>query len=291
MNSTRMPPAPHSPAVKKTATPVFPVYDSARRGLPAVEELRELLRYRNLLWQMVRRDVVTRYKRSFLGIAWTMLNPLGTTLVLTIVFSQVFGVGGSYAAYVLSGLMPWTFFAQTTNACIVGLLWGGSLLNRIFIPRTVFAVSAIGTGLVNLALSLLPLLIVMIASGVPLKSTALLLPIPILFLAMFSLGVGLLLSALAIYFADIAEMYQIVLTAWFYLSPVIYLEELLPQKLLWIVHLNPMYYLINFFRAFIYDGRIPTAAEFLVAGGIAAITLLIGWVFFSQKADEFAYRV
>lgn len=269
----------------------LPVYDSSKRGFPALEELREIVRYRNLLFQMVRRDVVTRYKRSILGIAWTMLNPLGTTLVLAIVFSQVFGADEQYAVYVLSGLMPWTFFSQTTNACIVGLLWGGSLIHRIFMPRTVFAVSSIGTGLVNLLLSLVPLFGLILVTGVNLSWSVFLLPVAILFLAMFSLGVGLFLSSVAIRFADIADMYQIILTAWFYLSPVIYKEEYIPQQFMWLVKLNPMYYLINFFRAFVYDGRFPTLEEYLVTGGIALVSLLFGWVFFSRRADEFAYRV
>jgi len=139
-----------------------PIYDSSVRRAPALYEFRELWRYRNLIYQLVRRDIVTRYKRSALGIAWTMLNPLGMTIVLSIVFSQVFGANESYAAYVLTGLIPWTFFSQTTNASMIGLVWGGSLLKRIYIPRTAFAVSAIGTGLVNFVLSLVPLFIIMI---------------------------------------------------------------------------------------------------------------------------------
>lgn len=269
----------------------LPVYDSSHRKFPAIEELREILNYRNLLFQMVRRDVVTRYKRSILGIAWTMLNPLGTTLILAIVFSQVFGAEEQYAVYVLSGLMPWTFFSQTTNACISGLLWGGSLIHRIYIPRTVFAVSAIGTGLVNLLLSLVPLFGLILVTGVQLTWYVLLTPIAILFLTMFALGVGLFLSSIAIRFADIADMYQIILTAWFYLSPVIFKIEYLPEQFTWLVKLNPMYYLINFFRVFVYDGRLPSLYEFMLAGGIASISLFFGWIFFSLRADEFAYRV
>lgn len=269
----------------------FPIYDSSARKSPALDEFRELWRYRNLVYQLVRRDIVTRYKRSVLGIAWTMLNPLGMTIVLSIVFSQVFGAKGSYPVYVLSGLMPWTFFAQATNACMVGLVWGGNLLKRIYIPRTVFAVSAIGTGLVNMILSLVPLLAVMLFYDVPLKPAALFLPVPILFLAMFSLGLGLLLSSIAIHFADVAEMYQIILTAWMYLSPVIYTIEFIPEQWMWLVRINPMYYLINLFRAFIYEGRFPSLGEYLVSGGIALAMLLVGWLLFARRADEFAYRV
>lgn len=273
------------------STESLPVYDSSKRGIAALEELREIIKYRNLLFQMVRRDVVTRYKRSILGIAWTMLNPLMTTLILAIVFSQVFGAEEEYAVYVLSGLMPWTFFSQTTSASIVGLLWGGSLIHRIFMPRTVFAVSAIGTGLVNFLLSLVPLFFLIWITGVNLTWSVFLTPIAVIFLAMFSLGIGLFLSSVAIRFADIADMYQIILTAWFYLSPIIYKEEFIPEQFTWIVKLNPMYYLINFFRAFVFDGRFPTIEEYLLTGGIASISLLFGWIFFSQRADEFAYRI
>jgi len=268
-----------------------PVYDSALQVSSALEELRQLLHYRHLVFQMVRRDIVSRYKRSVLGIAWTMLNPLGTTLVLSIVFSGVFGGGTSYAAYVLSGLIAWTFFAQTTNACMVGMVWGSGLLKRIYIPRTVFAVSAIGTGLVNLSLSLVPLFLVTLVSGIVPNLSILLLPIPVLFLAMFALGSGLFLSTAAVCYADVVEMYGIVLTAWMYLSPVIYTEETIPSQYLWIVHLNPMYYLITLFRSVVYEGVVPELSEFLVAGGIGLVALTIGWVIFAKKADEFAYRI
>jgi ABC-type polysaccharide/polyol phosphate export permease len=277
--------------MEKTAR--SPIYDSSKQVSPELEELREIFRYRNLVNQMVRRDLLTRYKRSVLGVAWTMLNPLGTSIVLTIVFSRVFGgADKGYPVYVLSGLIAWNFFSQTTNAAIVNLVWGGGLLNRIYIPRTVFGVSAVGTGLVNLLLSLVPLIIIMLVLSIPLAPSILILPIPILFLAMFSLGVGLFISSLAIYYSDVAEMYQIVLMAWFYLSPVIFKDDFMPARVLTVIKLvNPMYHLINLFRTPIYEGRIPDLSEFLVSGLWAITALIIGWVVFSRRADEFAYHV
>lgn len=269
----------------------IPVYDSSRRILPALEELQELLRYRNLVAQTIRRNIIVRYKRSVLGIAWTMLNPLGTTLVLTFVFSHVFGGGASYAVYVLSGLICWTFFAQATSDSMSNLVWGGGLLKRIYIPRTVFAVSSIGTGLVNLVMAIVPLIVVMLIARVPPTWAMLILPIPALFLAMFALGMGLLLSSMAIYFADVMEMYGILLTAWLYFSPVIYRTDMLPEQYQWLLRLNPMYHLLGLFRIPVLEGRIPAASEFVLSGLIGLITLLVGWFVFSQKADEFAYRV
>lgn len=271
----------------------FSIYDSDQQRSTALEEIRAIFQYRYLVVQLVRRDLLTRYKRSVLGVAWTMLNPLGTMIILTIVFSRVFGANKEgYAAYVLSGLVAWNFFSQSTNAATLHLVWGGSLLRRIYMPRTSFAVSATGTGLVNFVLSLVPLLLVMLVTGVSIRPTIILAPIPMLFLAMFALGLGLMISTVAVYFADIAEMYQIVLTAWMYLSPVIYSYEILPEPYrTWLMRFNPMYHLLTLFRAVVYDGRIPDWSEFLITGGISFVTLLVGWLVFTAKADEFAYRV
>jgi ABC-2 type transport system permease protein len=270
-----------------------PIYDSDRQGSAAVEEFWAILEYRYLIVQFVRRDILTRYKRSALGVAWTMLNPLGTMLILTLVFSRAFGGSQEgYAAYVLSGLIAWNFFAQSTTAATLHLVWGGSLLKKIYIPRTSFAVSATGTGLINLLLSLIPLVIVMLIIRVPIRWTVILLPLPILFMAMFALGVGLFISTMAIYYADIAEMYQIFLTAWFYLTPVIWSPEILPELYgLWITRLNPMFYLVELFRVPVYYGEVPDLQLFLISGAIAVFTLFFGWMFFTSKSDEFAYRV
>ncbi len=268
------------------------IYDSERHGNYALDEIRQCLRYRNLLAQLVRRDITSRYKRSILGVAWTMLNPLGMMLVLTVVFSQMFGTLRGYPAYVLSGLMVWTFFSQTTTAAMVNLVWGGGLLNRIYLPRTSFALAAIGTGLVNLLITMIPLVIVMIITHVPLRPSILFVPVPMLLVACFSLGLGLLLSTIAIYFPDVAEMYQIALSAWMYLTPIIYPETALPQQYAYLItHLNPMYYMVRLFRVLFYDGRMPKAVEFWPAVFIAVVVFGAGWFIFTKKSDEFSYRV
>jgi len=270
------------------------VYDSTRRGSVIFEELREIFNYRYLLLQLVRRDILTRYKRSFLGVAWTMLNPLGMMVVWTIAFSQFFKASNlpSYPSYVLSGLLAWNFFSQTTTASMVNLVWGGGLLNRIYMPRTSFAIAAMGTGLVNISLSMVPLIGVMFITGLKLHWSILFTPISVLILVGFALGVGLLISTLAVYFPDIAEMYQIVIMAWMFLTPVMYPETILPAQYRGLITaLNPMYHMVKLFRIPIYFGRLPTLAEFLIPLGISVIVLLIGWTVFTKKSDEFAYRI
>ena len=268
------------------------VHDSAKRPPLPLEELIELVRYRDLIGQLVRRDIVTRYKRSALGITWTMLNPLGMMLVLTVAFSQVFRATHAYSAYLLIGLVAWNFFAQTTVTAMRNMVWGGSLIQKIYIPKTVFAVSAIGTGMVNLLLSMVPLAIVIVVNGLPLRPTVLLLPLAFLLLACFALGMGLLLSTMAAYFPDVAEMYEIALTAWMYLTPIIYPEEAIPEHIgIWLFNLNPMYYFVRLFRQALYYDVWPAPERLAVAVAVALIALVIGWVDFTRKADEFAYRI
>ena len=268
------------------------VYDSSQRPPRPIEELVQTFQYRDLIFQLLRRDVLTRYKRSFLGVAWTMINPLGTMMVLSIVFTQAFGSIESYPAYILSGLMIWNFFAQASNAAMVNLVWGGQLLHRVYVPRTSFALAAIGTGLVNTLLALVPLTLVILVSGVRLNISIIFLPVPFLLTAAFALGFGLFLSVFAIYFPDVAEMYQIVLTAWMYLTPVVYPEEILAPNIRFLIStFNPMYSLVKLFRLPLYYGRFPTVEELAPSILIVLVMLVSGWWFFSLRADEFSYRV
>jgi ABC-type polysaccharide/polyol phosphate export permease len=267
-------------------------YDSLKRGPIALEELRGLVQYRDLIYQLVRRDVVSRYKRSALGLGWTMLHPLAMMVVLSIVFSQLFHTIQGYPVYVLSGLLAWNFFSQTTSAAMKQMVWGSTLLHRIYLPRTAFVVSAIGTGVVNFLLSLVPLALVLVLVGLPLRWSLAFVPISMLLLAAFSLGVGLLFSAWAIYFPDVAEMYQIVLIAWLYMTPIFYPVQVIPESYrYWFFHLNPMYYMVEVFRQPIYQGVLPPGDLILGAFAISFVALGLGWVVFSSRADEFAYHV
>ncbi len=268
------------------------LYDSAHRPPPFVEELVALFRYRDLVVQLVLRNVKARYKRSILGVAWTMINPLLTMLVLTLVFSALFRIPSrQYALYVLSGLLAWNFFAQTTVAAMGDLIWSGGLLGRIFLPKSAFAVSAVGTGLVNLALALVPYWIIAAALGAPIRPAILLLPLPVLCLALFALGVGLALSTAAVYFQDVMPTYEIVLMAWMYVTPVIYPIDLVPQAVQSFLRVNPMFYLVSAFRSVLYDGQAPRPDHLALAFALSLASLLLGWWVFTRRARDFAYHV
>jgi ABC-type polysaccharide/polyol phosphate export permease len=172
-----------------------------------------------------------------------------------------------------------------------GLMWGSGLMKQIYVPRTIFGVSAIGTALVNQLLSLIPLFIVILTTRSPLYLTLFFLPVAMILLAFFTLGVGLILSTLSTYFPDVSEMYQILLTAWLYLTPIIYPETIIPENLIGVYRLNPMYHMVKMFRLSIYEGRLPLLTEILPALGWAVGMLVLGWLFFTSKSDEYAYRI
>ena len=270
-------------------TPV-PFYDSAKQNNPAWEEFIQTLRYKDLIMHLVRRDVTARYKRSFLGVAWTMLNPLGMMLILTIVFSQLFSAVDGYAAYILSGLLVWTFFSQSTVSGINSMVWGGDLFRRIYFPRSVYAISAVGTGIVNLLLSMIPYIIVSLAVGKHLTLNFFWVIIPIILISMFTLGLALIIASVGVRFPDIVEMYNVFLLAWLYLTPIIYPEDIIPVWLRALFKFNPMYHLIKLFREPIFYGQPLYPQLLVICTLISVFTLVLGWIIFSRMSDEIAYR-
>jgi ABC-type polysaccharide/polyol phosphate export permease len=172
------------------------------------------------------------------------------------------------------------------------MVWGSQLYKQIYLPRTAFVVSTVLAGVVNFLLSLVPLVLIMLFSKVTLHWSALLLPVFLIFLLSFTLGVALLISSLAAYFPDVADLYPVILTAWMYLTPIIlpldFYREVLNGLLLYV---NPFYYIVNLFRILVIDGFIPHWQTWAATAVVSFGILIIGWLFFCKKADSFAYHV
>jgi ABC-2 type transport system permease protein len=269
----------------------IPFYDSAKQQTAWLDELLQTLRYKDLIVHLIKRDITARYKRSVLGIAWTMLNPLGMMVIMAAVFSNLFDSVEGYAAYILSGLIMWNFFSQGTVMGISSLVWGGDLFGRIYFPRSIFAISAVGTGFVNLLLSLIPFILVGLAVGRPPTLYFVLVIIPMVLLAMFTLGVTLIIASLGVRFPDVVEVYNnIILLAWMYLTPIIYPTDILPPWLLSLLKFNPLFHLVNLFRDPLYHGRMPDLPLVGICSLFSVGTLILGWIIFSRMTDEFAYR-
>lgn len=255
-----------------------------------MDEMRALVKYRSLLGELILQSIKTRYKRSIMGVAWTILNPMLTMLVLTVVFSRLFAFSiPKYPVYLLSGLLLWNFFGQTTMAAMRDLIWSGGLLKSIFLPRAIFAVAAVGTGIVNLFLSLIPLGLIMLVTGARFSISLVFLPLAIFIAGLFALGIGLGLSSLAVFFTDIVDMYQILLLAWMYLTPIFYPLDILAPEVYWLIYINPMYYILECFRMPIYSGVFPSP-NILAGAVVSAVSIfLIGSWYFVKKAKIFAY--
>lgn len=266
------------------------VYDSADRGAWLLREARQLFAYRTLLRLLVINQFKQRYRRSLLGMGWMLVGPLLNTAVLSVAFTAVFRSSiTQYPVYVMIGLIVWNFFAQTTTLGVDAAITGSGLLQRVYLPRSVFVIATLGGALITMAIALVGLLIVILVSGASLYPTWLLLPPAIAILALFTLGVTLLVATLAVFVGDVAHMYQLLVQALFFLTPIVYPAEIVPLGLRWLVQLNPASALVALFRELLYQGQLPSLATWLSAAAIALTALGLGWALFSWKADECVY--
>lgn len=267
------------------------IYDSSDRPARIVEEARGLWAYRNLVRELVTRDIKVRYKRSVLGIFWTMLAPLLNMIALTIVFSALLKQQiANYPVYFLTGSLFWTFFAQTTSSAASQTHESNEMAKRIFIPRSVFVAAAMGVGIVNLALSLVPLLLLLVATGFPLYPTWWFLPIAVFLLLLFSAGVSFFLYTFASRFSDVREMYLVLVQTWFFLTPIVYHPSIVPPRFRLALWLNPMYFLLQTFRKPIYDGALPSFRLIAASAALGLGACLAGWIYFSRRADRLAFE-
>jgi len=272
-----------------SASPPLPIYDSARTGPRALEEARALWEYRGLVHELVVRDIKVRYKRSVLGVTWTMLAPLLNMLTLTLVFSALLKMAiSNYPVYFMAGILFWNFFAQSTSSAAFQTQDANAIAKRTFVPRSVFVAAAIGVALVNLLLSLVPLLAILAVTRFPLHVTWLFLPVSILLGALFAGGVALFLFSLATRFSDVREMYGVIVQVWFYLTPIVYHISIVPANYRIPIWLNPMYHLVQTFRDPIYEGTLPEVRPLLISVAIAVVTFLAGWLYFCRRSERFA---
>ena len=251
--------------------------------------LRDLVGHRDLIRELVVRALKVRYRRSAIGFLWTMLHPLIMMLVLSVVFSQVFRLQvENYALYALAGIVFWQFFSQTVTSCLHSLRGNARLLTKLPIPKAVFPIATVLSGLLNLGFALVPLLGIAIATGHAPTGTIAFLPVGILLVGAMALGTGLLLAPLAVIFSDTVEVITIVLSLLLYLTPVFYPRAIVPEHLRWAVQLNPLAAALEVFRAPIVDRTLPATADLMVATVAAVALLAVGSWFFAASSRRLA---
>ncbi len=250
---------------------------------------KEFWQYRDLLKLLVNKNLKLKYRRSFLGYVWSVLNPLLIMIVMAIVFSTMFSRNiENFPLYLFCGQLLFNFMNQSTHQAISSITGNGAMLKKTYVPKYIFTLARIVSGLVDCIFSLGALVIVMIATGARFSFYALLFPLVIIQLFFFSLGLGLLLGQANVFFRDIQYIYNAVTTAWMYLTPIFYPIEMLPQWLeSAITHFNPMYFYVAQFRALIYSCELPNVS-LVISGCVAAlIMMIIGSWSFSRAQDKF----
>ena len=256
------------------------------------ELIRDTYRYRELIWALAMRDLTVRYKRSVLGFLWALLNPALLMLVLTLIFSTLMRFSQPhYAIFLLSVLLPWTFFAQCLSYAVESVVGNSDLIKKVAVPKLVFPVSTVISNIINLLLSLIPLVILVPLLGHPLFWTWFYLPIPLLALTIFTLGATFFLATANVYYRDVAHIIQIVIQALFYVTPILYSLDLFPEKYRWAFKLNPLVYLLNGFRLSVYWGQLPKFESVVASFVCAFAALFIGFGVFKKHQHDFVFYV
>ena len=241
--------------------------------------------YWDLTWELVHRELRVRYRRSLIGFAWTMLQPMLMMGVLHIAFSTIFKFNvENYPVYVLAGLLFWNFFSQSIVASMNSLRANSGLIQKLPVPKSVFPLAVVISGVINLCLALLPLFVLLMVTGHPLRPALLFLPVSILIAALFTLGAGLLLAPLAVFFHDIVELIGVILQIVLFLTPIMYPMVIVPERWLWIVRFNPVRSILEVFRDPIFYGKIPPASHLTVAALLAIGLFALGAFAFSRTS-------
>lgn len=258
-------------------------------GLNLIYSIRK---YKFLLNQLVSRDFKSKYKRSVLGVVWSFLNPLLTITVQYIVFSNLFRFDiDNYIVYLLTGVVFFNFFSEATSQSMNAIVGNASLITKVYVPKYIYPISKVMSSTINLLFSTIPLMVVILVTGIKITPSFVLLPMGFLFIIIFSLGIGFILASIMVFFRDTQFLWGIIIMLWMYLTPIFYPESILPKNLLLIMDLNPLYHYIKFIRIIILEGVSPNPALYLYCFAFSIITLFIGAVFFKKSQDKFVLNM
>lgn len=255
-------------------------------------KLLELWNYREMFHALVSREIRARYKGSFLGFFWSLLNPLLMMVVYSIVFAQVIRVQvPHYSLYLLSGILPWTWFTTSVTNAAVSVIGNANLIKKVYFPSEILPLVSVSSNLINYLFSIPVLLLFMGVQQVPITSAILAFPLLILVQFILSLGLGLLLATLNVYFRDVEQLLGVLLMAWFYLTPIVYPLSYVPERYQNLALLNPMTGLCVSYQRIFMEGRWPDPAHLGYALLVGTLLLVIGYVVYSRQKYMFAELV
>jgi ABC-type polysaccharide/polyol phosphate export permease len=259
-----------------------------------MKDLLHLLRHVELLKALVTRDLKARYKNSVLGYAWTWLDPLLSMSVLILVFGVLLNMGTeNFAIYILTGLVPWNFFNNAVTLSVTSIIINAELIKRVFVPREIFPIATVLSNAINMLLGLFVILPVIVCFGVPLTAKLLLIPIPAVFLFLFTVGVSLTFTCLNVFFKDISYIVPFIVRLWFFVTPIFYVVDgRVPEHFVDIyMFANPLAVLVTLFRMCLMDGPAPATKYILVCFVSCIFVFYTGFIFFKRNDDRMIKRV
>jgi homopolymeric O-antigen transport system permease protein len=273
----------------KNKSALQPVYiESEEEGLRL--NLSELWQYRELLYLLTLRDIKVRYKQTLMGMSWVIIQPLTTMLIFTLVFNRFVRVDTrpmAYPLFALSGLLPWLFFANAVTNCANSLVLNSHLITKVYFPRMYIPAASVGTGLVDLAISFVLLIALAIYYGTVWSWGFALLPVLILMMALFALGVGLVFASLTVKYRDLRHGLPFLIQIWMFASPVIYPATVVPEKWRWFLLINPVAAILDGFRNALTGASFNWPHIGLAAVMIVALLVLSLYIF-RRAEDDFA---
>jgi lipopolysaccharide transport system permease protein len=270
--------------------PEHPILTIAPSRSFSTQKLREIFTYRELLYFLTWRDVKVRYKQTALGAAWAILQPLFMMIIFTIFFGRLAGISTGtvpYPLFALAGLVPWTFFSNSVTASSNSLVGSANLITKVYFPRLIVPSAAMMAGLVDFLLAFLLLVVLMVFYQVQPTTHLLFLPILILMTAVFSLGVGIWMSALNVKYRDVRFALPFLIQLWLFVSSVIVPSTSIPQKYRWLLLLNPMSGIIEGYRSSLF-GLPFDWTSIIVAAVISTLVLMFAIYSFSRVERSFA---
>ena len=265
--------------------------------LPLFKEIRDVIKWHELLWQMVGREVKTRYKQSILGYFWVILNPLAQMIVMSFAFSIILRIPTNaagnipYSIFLFVALLPWNLFANSLSSATASLVGSSSLITKVYFPRTILVMATVLAKIVDFLFASIILIIYMIVYQVPISLNILWI-FPIFFIQqIFTIGLSLFFAAANLLYRDIQYLLALILLLWMYVTPVIYPADLVPEKYRIVFQLNPMAVIINAYRQTILGGGAPNYSGLLIALLLSLIVLLFGLSYFKSREKIFADNI
>jgi ABC-2 type transport system permease protein len=258
-----------------------------------IEKIKEIYKYRHMLATLVKQDIRGRYKGSFLGFLWTLLNPLLLLLVYSIVFQFVFKINiENYPIYLFICLMPWNTFANSIAMGTTCVANNASILKKVYFPREILPIATVISNTINYVFSLAIILIALIFfSPIGLSVYLLLLPLIIIIQAVFSLGIVFILSSINVYVRDVQYIMNPIMMIWMYATPILYNIQMVPEKFIGIYRLNPMTQIMLEYQDILYHKRMFDWSGFLIITIVSIVILIIGYLIFQKLQKRFAEEV